>query len=118
MLEYFQMLYYYLESIPIPSNGMLSVHQNTETTSQIFQVGGVIAYSPESNFEGPPHYLGNPVTTYSPNHPRAVFLHDLKIGGVQWSCTCDGIGFVEIQRIPLEVIQCFELHLNLDFQLG
>jgi len=41
---------------------------------------------------GPPHSVGNPVTTYSPNHPRAVFLHDLKIGAIDWTCTCDGIG--------------------------
>ena len=32
------------------------------------------------------------MTTYSPNHPRAVFLHDLRIGGIEWTCTCDGIG--------------------------
>jgi hypothetical protein len=39
-----------------------------------------------------PHQLGNPVTTYSPNHPRAVFLHDLNIGNAAWVCSCDGIG--------------------------
>ena len=43
-----------------------------------------------------PHELGNPVTSYSPNHPRAVFLHDLKIGHAPWRCTCDGIGWENV----------------------
>ena len=36
--------------------------------------------------------LDNPVTTYSPDHPRAVFLKRLKIGDATWDCSCDGIG--------------------------
>ena len=40
----------------------------------------------------PPHFLGNPVTTYFPGHPRAVFLQELNIGGSAWRCDCDGIG--------------------------
>ena len=39
-----------------------------------------------------PDQLGNPVTSYSPNHPRAVFLDSLRIGNAAWDCTCDGIG--------------------------
>ena len=41
---------------------------------------------------GVPDQLGNPVTSYSPNHPRAVFLEDLRIGNSAWDCSCDGIG--------------------------
>ena len=39
-----------------------------------------------------PDQLGNPVTSYSPNHPRAVFLDSLRIGNAAWECSCDGIG--------------------------
>lgn len=39
--------------------------------------------------------LGNPVTTYTPNHPRAVFLEQLQIRGNRWPCNCDGIGWTE-----------------------
>ena len=46
----------------------------------------------ENIFSNPPHSLGNPVTTYFPGHPRAVFLQNLKIGGSSWRCNCDGIG--------------------------
>lgn len=42
--------------------------------------------------EAAPHELGNPVTAYSPNHPRAVFLEDLKLGNAIWKCSCDGVG--------------------------
>lgn len=41
---------------------------------------------------GVPDQLGNPVTSYSPNHPRAVFLEYLRIGNSAWDCSCDGIG--------------------------
>ena len=41
---------------------------------------------------GPLQSLGNPVTTYFPGHPRAVFLQNLSIGGSAWRCSCDGIG--------------------------
>ncbi len=40
-----------------------------------------------------PRHLGNPVTTYAPSHPRAVFLRQLRIGGNRWGCDCDGIGY-------------------------
>ena len=52
----------------------------------------VVRPTMKSVTEETPHELGNPVTSYSPNHPRAVFLHDLKIGHAPWRCTCDGIG--------------------------
>ena len=52
----------------------------------------VVRPTMKSVTEESPHELGNPVTSYSPNHPRAVFLHDLKIGHAAWHCTCDGIG--------------------------
>lgn len=43
--------------------------------------------------------LGNPVTTYTPNHPRAVFLEQLQIRGNRWPCNCDGIGYDHILMI-------------------
>ena len=86
------------QNTPTPpySSGM-SLHQMSGgdvSTNDVISAGyaGVVVFSPMSNFEGLPHVVGNPVTTYSPNHPRAVFLQDLKIGGVDWICTCDGIG--------------------------
>lgn len=41
--------------------------------------------------------LGNPVTTYEPGHPRAVFLTRLRLSGNRWPCECDdgGIGWTE-----------------------
>ena len=56
----------------------------------------VVRPTMKSVTEESPHELGNPVTSYSPNHPRAVFLHDLKIGHAAWHCTCDGIGYDKI----------------------
>ena len=50
---------------------------------------------------GPPHSIGNPVTTYVPDHPRAVFLRDLKIAGSEWICSCDGIGYVFFRIVLL-----------------
>lgn len=67
-------------------------HMSGDMSNEVIPLGGVVAYSPLTDFDGTPNSLGNPVTTYSPNHPRAVFLHDLSIGGVDWTCTCDGIG--------------------------
>ena len=43
--------------------------------------------------KGEKRHLGNPVTTYAPNHPRAVFLDNMRVAGNQWDCQCDnGIG--------------------------
>ncbi len=83
---------------PPPPGGVMSMHQTSGggdvSTNDVItsSMGGVVVFSPMSDYEGPPHQVGNPVTTYSPNHPRAVFLQDLRIGGVDWICTCDGIG--------------------------
>ena len=41
---------------------------------------------------GYPRELGNRVTSYGPNHPRAVFLQNLRVGNADWLCSCDGIG--------------------------
>jgi len=43
-------------------------------------------------FGGEERSLGNPVTSYAPGHPRAVFLRDLKVSGNVWTCECDDIG--------------------------
>ena len=39
-----------------------------------------------------PRVLGNPVTSYSPNRPRAVFLSHLDISNAAWKCSCEGVG--------------------------
>ena len=39
-----------------------------------------------------PRELGNPVTSYSPNRPRAVFLQHLDISNAAWKCSCNGVG--------------------------
>ena len=38
------------------------------------------------------HKLGNPVTGYMPNYPRAAFLEHLRLGGTTYDCSCNGIG--------------------------
>ena len=40
----------------------------------------------------PPRELGNPVTSYTPNRPRGVFLAHLDVSNAAWDCSCDGIG--------------------------
>ena len=39
-----------------------------------------------------PRELGNPVTSYSPERPRAVFLQHLDISNAAWECSCEGVG--------------------------
>ncbi len=36
--------------------------------------------------------LGSPVTAFTPDKPRAVFLDGLVVGGNLWDCDCQGIG--------------------------
>ena len=45
-----------------------------------------------SNYLEYSRVLGNPVTSYSPNRPRAVFLSHLDISNAAWKCSCDGVG--------------------------
>eukprot|EP00095_Tigriopus_kingsejongensis_P001502 snap_masked-scaffold1086_size63525-processed-gene-0.1 protein:Tk01502 transcript:snap_masked-scaffold1086_size63525-processed-gene-0.1-mRNA-1 annotation:"hypothetical protein DAPPUDRAFT_119395" len=58
----------------------------TTSTSNVFNV---------SEHRTGLRHFGNPVTTYAPNHPRAVFLEHLRIAGNQWPCNCDAIGWTE-----------------------
>ena len=65
----------------------------------------------------PPQSLGNPVTTYFPGHPRAVFLQELNIKGSAWMCNCDGIGYVNcwvdiIANIPINMINLWHYTMN------
>lgn len=48
--------------------------------------------SNQSAHLGGQRHLGNPVTTYAPGHPRAVFVDELRIAGNRWTCDCDAIG--------------------------
>jgi hypothetical protein len=52
---------------------------------------GSVAHNLSAHTDADRH-LGNPVTTYAPSHPRAVFLQQLRIAGSRWNCDCEGIG--------------------------
>ena len=80
------------ENLVIPKPVVILNDEDLEMGSGEEPSKQVVRPTIKSVTEGIPHELGNPVTSYSPNHPRAVFLHDLKIGNVAWKCTCDGIG--------------------------
>ncbi len=52
----------------------------------------VDVHNASMHLSGAERRLGNPATTYSPGHPRAVFLEGLRLAGNAWDCDCDGIG--------------------------
>ena len=81
------------ENLVIPKPVVILNDEDLEMGSGEEPSKQVVRPTMKSVTEESPHELGNPVTSYSPNHPRAVFLHDLKIGHAAWHCTCDGIGY-------------------------
>ena len=89
------------EHLAIPEPPVVVLNDDGDADQEIIGGGSgaqeppkqVVRPTMKSVTEESPHELGNPVTSYSPNHPRAVFLHDLKIGHAAWHCTCDGIGY-------------------------
>jgi len=54
-----------------------------------------IVIDPPIDYNSKNHKLGNPVTGYTPNYPRAVFLEHLRLGGTTYDCSCNGIGWLE-----------------------
>ncbi len=70
----------------------LNLGRAQNLTVQVSSGEGSDVGNASQHLEGPERRLGNPVTTYAPGHPRAVFLSGLEVRGNRWDCDCDGIG--------------------------
>lgn len=79
--------------LPIPTLPMV-IETNLEELGSGEDPGSrqVVRKESMSNYLDFSRVLGNPVTTYSPNRPRAVFLSHLDISNAAWKCSCDGVG--------------------------
>ena len=77
---------------PTDGDSVLSVDRDLFLNLGRVQNLTVVVDPPRDKDESTGRRLGNPVTAYTPGHPRAVYLEDLDVGGSAWQCDCDGIG--------------------------